>query len=87
MADERLSDAEVQSLTCIWRKVGEFQVRPDLRQVEALATEVLASRGRRCGNCLLFEPESAGHAVACRFRHRTSGPKWSCADFTPKEAK
>lgn len=60
--------------------------------VPALATEVLASRGRRCGNCALMVYDDEAEDNLClrlepsRIRLITT-PDWHCADFTPKEAK
>ncbi len=84
MADERLSDEQVRALaSCDW-DYGADEVKP-------LATEVLASRGRRCGNCAYWDQsgwEREPHLGTCLDGVRSvCDGNWFCADFTPKEAK
>ena len=61
----------------------------------ALATEVLQSRQRRCGNCVSWKPDpySPGGYGECRNgetwgAYAEDGPSWKadhfCALFTPK---
>jgi hypothetical protein len=77
---------------------GREPIRQHVRAdaVKALATEVLASRGRRCGACVYWEAHpdlwaqdsDGNHLGNCgRGVDAESGCtrlRWSCADFTPK---
>jgi hypothetical protein len=79
MNEEQLEAMKEHGLT----RVGGFYKVPSASDIKALATEVLASRRRRCGACAWWG-EAIGGLGKCRHLGLYRQEDWSCADFTPK---